>query len=58
MNHDPADHEVSNDHIEHENDHDNVIIIVETSQGWNDHRDNLANDMFNEWNARRSHLAH
>nr|XP_043630029.1 protein ALP1-like [Erigeron canadensis] len=58
MDHDPSDDEVPDDHIEPENNHDNVINTVETSHGWNDRRDNLANDMFNEWNARRSHLAH
>ncbi|GKE42022.1 hypothetical protein Tco_1469306 [Tanacetum coccineum] len=52
MREDPLDNEVLNDHTQHANDHDNVISTIETSQGWSDRRDNLANEMFNEWNAR------
>ena len=57
MSEDPLDNDVSNNHTEHANDHDNVINTVEASQGWSDHRDNLANEMFNEWNARRANLS-
>lgn len=50
MSQDPLDNEVPTDHTQDGNEHDNVINTVETSQGWSDRRDNLANDMFNEWN--------
>ncbi|GJR65472.1 ALP1-like protein [Tanacetum coccineum] len=50
MSQDPLDNEVPMDHTQDGNEHDNVISTVETSQGWSDRRDNLANDMFNEWN--------
>ncbi|GKE08272.1 ALP1-like protein [Tanacetum coccineum] len=50
MSQDPLDNEVSMDHTQDGNEHDNVISTVETSQGWSDRRDNLANEMFNEWN--------
>ena len=55
MRKDPLDNEVLNDHMQHANDHDNVISTIETSQGWSDRRDNLANEMFNDWNARHAH---
>ncbi|GKG49924.1 hypothetical protein Tco_0518698, partial [Tanacetum coccineum] len=42
------DNEVPMDHTQDGNEHDNVISTVETSRGWSDRRDNLANDMFNE----------
>ncbi|GJZ05648.1 hypothetical protein Tco_0539441 [Tanacetum coccineum] len=50
MSQDPLDNEVPMDHTQDGNEHDNVISTVETSQGWSDRRDNLANDMFNEGN--------
>ncbi|GKB40554.1 hypothetical protein Tco_0885496 [Tanacetum coccineum] len=49
---DPIDNEVANNRTQPANDHDNVINTVEASQGWTDRRDNLANEMFIEWNAR------
>ncbi|PWA51283.1 hypothetical protein CTI12_AA465020 [Artemisia annua] len=57
MREDPLDNEVLNSHMQHANDHDNVISTIQTSQGWSDRRDTLANEMFNEWNARRAHLS-
>ncbi|GJT69560.1 ALP1-like protein [Tanacetum coccineum] len=50
MSQDPIDNEVLMDHTQDGNEHDNVFSTVETSQGWSDRRDNLANEMFNEWN--------
>ena len=50
MSQDPLDNEVLKDHIQDGNEHDNVISTIENSQRWSDRRDNLANDMFNEWN--------
>nr|XP_043639522.1 protein ALP1-like [Erigeron canadensis] len=55
MAEDPIEHEVPINHTQPINDHDNVITTVETSQVWSDYRDNLANAMFTEWNARRAH---
>ncbi|GJU98350.1 ALP1-like protein [Tanacetum coccineum] len=55
MHEDPLDNEVVINHMQHANDHDNVISTIETSQGWSKSRDNLANEMFNEWNARQQH---
>ncbi|KAI3747098.1 hypothetical protein L6452_09543 [Arctium lappa] len=53
MSEDPIDNEVPTNHTQPGNDHDNVISTVETSQEWTDRRDALANEMFNNWNARR-----
>ncbi|KAI3772083.1 hypothetical protein L6452_03257 [Arctium lappa] len=52
MSEDPIDNEVPTNHTQPGNDHDNVISTVETSQEWTDRRDALANEMFNNWNAR------
>ncbi|PWA84262.1 hypothetical protein CTI12_AA156340 [Artemisia annua] len=57
MSQDPLDNEVAMDHTQDGNEHDNVISTVETSQGWSDRRDNLANDMFNEWNITHGKLS-
>jgi len=53
MSEDPLDNEVPTNHTQPGNDHDNVISTVEPSQEWTDGRDVLANEMFNNWNARR-----
>ena len=53
MSEDPIDKEVPTTHTQPRNDHDNVISTVEPSQEWTDRRDVLANEMFNNWNARR-----
>ncbi|PWA71887.1 hypothetical protein CTI12_AA278210 [Artemisia annua] len=55
MHEDPLDNEVLINHKQLANDHDNVISTIETSRGWSDHRDNLANEMFNEWNEGHAH---
>ncbi|KAJ9541768.1 hypothetical protein OSB04_028274 [Centaurea solstitialis] len=55
MSEDPLDSEVPTNHTQPGNDHDNVISTVEPSQEWTDRRDVLANEMFNNWNAR--HMA-
>ena len=54
MNRDPLDHNIPTNHTQFGHEHDNIISTVETSQGWNDHRDLLANTMFDDWNARRA----
>ena len=54
MSEDPMDNEVPTNHTQLGNDHDNIICTIETSQEWTNRRDLLANEMFNNWNARRT----
>nr|XP_043616517.1 protein ALP1-like isoform X1 [Erigeron canadensis] len=50
---DPCENLVPINYSVNGNEHDDLISTVQTSQVWSDHRDSLANDMFNEWNTRR-----
>nr|KAJ0191564.1 hypothetical protein LSAT_V11C800427090 [Lactuca sativa] len=52
MTEDPLDQEIPTNHTQFGDEHDNVISTVETSQGWTDHRDLLANTMFTDWSSR------
>lgn len=48
MTEDPLDQEIPANHTQIGDEHDNVISTVETSQGWTDRPDLLANVMFTD----------
>ncbi|XP_052627203.1 uncharacterized protein LOC128133717 [Lactuca sativa] len=54
MTEDPLDQEILANHTQFGDEHDSIISTVETSQGWTDRRDLLANTMFTDWSARRA----
>ncbi|XP_023752843.2 protein ALP1-like isoform X2 [Lactuca sativa] len=54
MTEDPLDQEILANHTQFGDKHDNIIPTVETSQGWTDCRDLLANTMFTDWSATRA----
>nr|KAJ0217833.1 hypothetical protein LSAT_V11C300125600 [Lactuca sativa] len=54
MTEDPLDQEIPTNHTQFGDKHDNIISTVETSQGWTDGRDLLANTMFTDWSSRCS----
>ena len=54
MTEDPLDQEIPINHTQFGDEHDNIISTVETSQGWTDRRDLVANTMFTDWSSRRA----
>nr|KAJ0187599.1 hypothetical protein LSAT_V11C900503660 [Lactuca sativa] len=51
---DPLDQEIPTNHTQFGDEHDNIISTVETSQGWTDRQDLLANTMFTDWSERHA----